>query len=291
MQATNRIILGTAQFGLTYGINNKNGKPNQSKVDEILSFAFESGIRCLDTAEIYGNAHEVIGSYHKRNPSKNFNVITKLPHDFFGEVNEKIDFYLEQLNITKINALLFHSFETYKKNEKLVKKLKSSKKDGKVENVGVSIYTNQQFEEVLNDIEIDIIQLPFNLFDNNNHRGNLIKLAKAKGKIIHTRSAFLQGLFFLTLQNEHTIAQKLSNELKTINNISQHSNISIAKIALNYCLQQEYIDNILIGIDTIEQLKQNIFDADCSLSDFIIKEIESIKIENVNLLNPSLWNS
>ena len=52
----NKIILGTAQFGLDYGINNQNGKVSDKDVDQILNYAFESGIKELDTASSYGNS-------------------------------------------------------------------------------------------------------------------------------------------------------------------------------------------------------------------------------------------
>ena len=69
----NKLILGTAQMGLDYGINNLSGKVSKNKSIEILEYAFDNGIRILDTAEVYGNAHEIIGFYHKLNPNKKFN--------------------------------------------------------------------------------------------------------------------------------------------------------------------------------------------------------------------------
>jgi aryl-alcohol dehydrogenase-like predicted oxidoreductase len=47
---------------------------------------------------------------------------------------------------------------------------------------------------------------------------------------------------------------------------------------------------VLIGVDNIMQLEQNLKNADCVLSDKIIDEINHIKIEDSNLLNPSLWH-
>ena len=44
-----RISLGTAQFGLDYGISNKSGKIEPKEVDKILSFA-KNGIKSIDTA-------------------------------------------------------------------------------------------------------------------------------------------------------------------------------------------------------------------------------------------------
>ena len=72
---SSKIILGTVQFGLDYGINNSNGKVSNNDSQEILKYAYENNIRTLDTAESYGNAHEVIGLFHKNNPQKLFKVI------------------------------------------------------------------------------------------------------------------------------------------------------------------------------------------------------------------------
>ena len=63
---SNKLILGTVQFGLKYGINNTIGKPKKNEVLNLLKFAYNSGIRVLDTAEAYGNAHQLIGNYHKK---------------------------------------------------------------------------------------------------------------------------------------------------------------------------------------------------------------------------------
>jgi len=77
MSYVNKILLGTAQLGLHYGINNVQGKPNQEQASEILDVAFKKGIQSLDTAEAYGNAIDIIGVYHKISKKK-FNIISKL---------------------------------------------------------------------------------------------------------------------------------------------------------------------------------------------------------------------
>ena len=191
-----KLILGTVQFGLRYGINNSVGKPEKESVFDILSYAYENGIRYLDTAELYGNAHELIGEFHKLHPTKKFNIITKFPHNFKDTLNHKINSYLCQLDIDYLEAILFHSYDSYinYKNQ-LIDLVKLKRKSVKF--IGVSVYTNEQMNVVINDINIDIIQIPFNLFDNLNLRGELIIKAKSNNKIIHTRSAFLQGLFFM----------------------------------------------------------------------------------------------
>lgn len=285
-----KLILGTVQFGLDYGVNNKEGKPNQEKVNEILEFAYQSGIKFLDSAEAYGNAHKVIGEYHKNTEKPKFEVITKLPNELNDvNVEKRINTYCKELQVDRINSLMFHSFESYKTNKKKLNNLTQLKKQGLIKYLGVSIYTDNEFREVIHDKNIDIIQCPFNILDNLNLRGELIKQAKSKGKIIHTRSVFLQGLFFIPLEDSNSIVKALQNELTYVHHVVTENKISISELALNYGLQQDLIDGVLIGVDNLQQLKQNIKEAGNQLSEKIIKSINQIQVKNPDLLNPSLW--
>lgn len=284
----NKLILGTVQFGLNYGINNLLGKPKKETVFEILSYAYENGIRFLDTAELYGNAHDIIGEFHKIYPSKKFQIITKIPHDFDGVLGNKIKNYLNQLNIDSLNAILFHSFDSYVRHKLQLEDIVKCKNiDFKY--LGVSVYTNEQMNEVINDVNIDIIQIPFNLFDNLNLRGELLIKAKSKNKIIHTRSAFLQGLFFMKKDNFNSIRIKLENEFKIVESISFKSSISIGSVALNYCLLQPNIDGVLVGVDSLHQLKENISFSKQNIPHQFLDQINSIRVDNVELLNPTMW--
>lgn len=287
MNSADKLILGTAQFGLRYGVNNSLGKPDKNTVFEILSLAYDLGIRILDTAEAYGDAHSLIGEFHNVYPNKKFGVITKLPHNFSGNLSEKIDEYLSDMNIQSLKALLFHSFESYKSNRSTVDII-NSEMSNHVEYIGVSVYTNEQIEYVIEDTAIDIIQLPFNLFDNMAQRGKLIAKAKQRNKILHTRSAFLQGMFFMEQLTK--VTEPLWAELKTIRDISKELHISIGTLALCYCLQQHAIDNVLIGVDTVEQLKQNINSIKTKIDHKYITKIDSILVKNQDLINPSKWN-
>jgi aryl-alcohol dehydrogenase-like predicted oxidoreductase len=167
--------------------------------------------------------------------------------------------------------------------------LSSLKASGKIKYIGVSVYTNEEIEAVLLNDNVDIIQVPFNLFDNSNLRGHILEKAKEKGKIIHTRSALLQGLFFKDFNSKNKIVQSLKTELLQISAISKANNLSITQLALNYCLQQKSIDSMLIGVDSKQQLIDNIESIKHTIEDQIIHDINEIKINNIKLLNPSLW--
>ena len=284
-----RLILGTVQMGIDYGISNKSGRISEEQAFEILKCAWESGIRVLDTAEAYGKAHEVIGNFHATYPQMSFNVITKLPADYEHSVAQKIASYLKELNLQRLDTLMFHSFDSYQ-NSSDIQKLNELKREGVIQKVGVSVYTNAQLEVVIDDPNIDCIQLPYNALDNRAQRGALISKAKKQGKEIHTRSCYLQGLFFMPLDSEKVIVQRLQRELNQFHSIVSESNRKIQDVALGYCVENKEIDHILIGVDSKKQLQENLDGLKEEIQKEMVNKLEQIIVEDTDLLNPSLWN-
>ena len=285
-----KLILGTVQFGLKYGINNTIGKLKKDEVLSLLKVAYNSGIRVLDTAEAYGNAHQLIGNYHKEQNNFKFKIITKFPHQIeHNLIKSKVIEYLDLMNVNTLDVMMFHSFDSFKTNYNALKTLNELKSDGLIKNIGVSVYTNAQLKSLLNEDLITVVQLPFNLLDNFNVRGDLINQLKIKGKTIHTRSAFLQGLFFKNTFDDISIVQALKPHLKTLNKITKKQGCSMEELALSYCIKQNNIDNVIIGVDSISQLNANIKAAAYEVNEESFKCIDNIYVKNLDLLNPSLW--
>jgi aryl-alcohol dehydrogenase-like predicted oxidoreductase len=285
-----KLILGTVQFGLKYGINNTIGKPSNDEVLSLLKVAYNSGIRVLDTAEAYGNAHQLIGNYHNIRDNSKFKIITKFPHDIkHNLIKSKVIEYLNLMKVNTLDVMMFHSFDSFKSNYNALKTLNELKSENLINNIGVSVYTNIQLESLLDEDLITVVQLPFNLLDNFSVRGDLINKLKEKGKIIHTRSAFLQGLFFKKSTDDISIVQALKPHLETLNKIAKKQGCSMEALALSYCIKQNNIDNVIIGVDSISQLNANIKAASYEVNEEAFECINNIDVENLDLLNPSLW--
>lgn len=287
-----KLVLGTVQFGLAYGVNNDNGKPSQNTSFSILEKAYHLGVKTLDTAEAYGDSHKIIELFHKRVDYR-FKIITKFSSSVNGyptDWEERVKQHCENFDIPKLECYMFHSFDEFKtiieSDRGVLKKLKNSKY---VEKVGVSVYENWQIDKLLGFDDIDLIQLPFNLFDNEKSRKKTIIKAKDKNITIHTRSAFLQGLFFLPKKRITKDFSGLIDGFNILDKILNKKNISKLDLAINYPFSKNYIDNVLIGVDSVEQLEKNT----TSLLNFtatnIYSEIDKIEISNKNLLNPSKW--
>jgi len=286
-----KIVLGTVQLGLDYGINNAKGKPSLEEAFQILNYAYDSGIKTLDTAEAYGDSQEVIGLFHIKFPEKKFKIITKLS-EVRSELNlnHKIAKNCNTLYVDQLDCYMLHNYGVLKKDEALYFELQKAKKNSFTRKIGISLYSNNEIEDVLNNYkEFDVLQVPFNLFDNETKRGELLIKAKEKGFEVHTRSVFLQGLFFRPIKGLPEKLAPIIKYLKMLDEISNNSQMSIAELAMQYVLQKKYIDKMLIGVDTIVQLKENLSIVN-KKSEISHNVIDRINIVEQELLNPSNWN-
>lgn len=285
-----KLILGTAQLGLPqYGINNSVGKPSDLVAFGILDLAREFGIDTLDTAEAYGDSEEVIGRYTKNSNSSNFKVITKL-HSFENEsIHDKVEGALLRLSVDHIDTMLFHSHKDFLQNSSALDELLEEKYKGTIRKIGVSVYSQNEILALTSIPEIDVIQVPFNMLDNDKRKGKILRQAKFAGKIIHTRSAFLQGLFFMDSDRISSQLIGLSNYFSELHEIAQGAKVSMNQLALGYALSKDYIDGVLIGVETEEQLLDNLSLSKICLSHKVIERIDKIDVLDSDLLNPSIW--
>ena len=280
-----KLMIGTVQLGLEYGINNNSGMPNLADSFEILRHAESRHIKALDTAISYGKSHEVIGKYCQS--ADNFRVYSKFSLAN-GEANASLKRATQELKMAQIECFSFHSFADYADSPKNT--ASTLKESGLTKKVGVSVYTDEELAEVVDATALDVIQVPFNLLDCSMKKRNLLAEAKDNGKTIHVRSVFLQGLFFQNLADMPAYLTPLSQSLKRVNEIAKEMGLSIHQLCLLFPLRMKNIDAVIVGVETLEQLKKNIEIVD-SLEpiDEIFEDIYNIEIENPRLLNPVNW--
>jgi len=285
---TERLVLGTAQFGLDYGINNTNGRLTKREIFHILKIAYSGGIRELDTANVYGNSEKLIGEFLDQNRKLKFKITSKISKkslSFESQINNS----LRDLKIKKIDTLLFHSLDLYEYFKDQLREYKSLNEICPFDEIGVSVYTNKELETLMNEKGIDRIQAPFNLFDNNNYRGDIFLRLKSENKKIDIRSVFLQGLFFINTEKLPEKLKSFKKSLELLNEISIQSGLNIQQLAIGYVSSFSFIDKILIGVDSIDQLNNNLKYSNTTISKSLKKKLENIPIENPEFLNPILW--
>jgi len=216
-----KLILGTVQFGLNYGINNNLGKPSEYEIDRILDTAWERGIRSLDTAEAYGDANSRIGSYHKRR-NFSFKIQGKVHNLGINNLRNTVLASLEKLCIDKFSVLSLHSFTDYVNLPECIDNLRLLKEQGFIDRIGISVYTNQELEHLIKDRFIDVVQFPYNILDNENLRGDLIKELKLNGPF---------NIQFLAESNKIKVIECNARASRSFPFISKVTGINLAEFA------------------------------------------------------------
>ncbi|MFH0840003.1 MAG: aldo/keto reductase [Candidatus Omnitrophota bacterium] len=252
-----KLSLGTAQFGMDYGIANERGRMPKDSVFKVLEYASAAGMDTLDTAYEYGDSEEIIGEYLK-NSNNRFKIISKMPKAN-GSMDDPVSYFpksLKRLKQDKIHGYLVRDSEIAG-YEELYKKLLVLKKDGLIEKIGLSLYTTDSLDQILRlDLPVDILQAPYNIFDRRFER--YFPALRARGVDIHTRSVFLQGLFFL---NEKRIAKDFTTAslaISQLRGVSSGCGVPIAALCLSFVMLNSNIDKVIIGVDSLDQLKENV---------------------------------
>lgn len=281
-----KLVIGSAQFGLNYGINNKDGQVRVEDVRKILATALDNQVDIIDTSSAYGNSEEVIGSVIKAND--NFKIISKYPKSDIS-VADSLQLSLNRLRQSSLYGYLVHHFDFYLGHPGIWNEFIEAKKCGKVQKIGFSIYSPSQLEILLNNnVPFDLIQFPYNIFDR--QFDPYLDELKLKGVEIHTRSAFLQGLFFKDKEALPIKLEPLSPYLRTLREYCSQKKITIEQLALNYVCNNKKIDGVLVGVDNTSQLLSNINVIDAGISTDDKEFVQSINVKEKQLLNPVNWN-
>ncbi|WP_277871394.1 aldo/keto reductase [Pseudotamlana carrageenivorans] len=219
--------------------------------------------------------------------------MTKLAANTFVSKNQFLNHIktnCKTLNVDHLYGYMFHNYHSFKEQEVLYPELLKARDKKIINKAGISLYTNEEIEDILiNYSDFDFIQIPFNLFDNASKRKELLEYAKSKNIEVHTRSVFLQGLFFMQSKLLPEKLKSLKPYLEKLDVIKGRYNLTIETLALQYVLQKEYIEHVLIGVETSEQLMNNI---NITLKKQKVPHdiIDSFDISEIELLNPSNWN-
>lgn len=274
----NKIGIGTAQFGLNYGISNTTGKVSISEVKDIIDISRNEEIRYIDTAAGYGEAEKILGE----NNLDDFRIVSKfLPQEKNSNLSIQLNKTLRNLNAKKIYGYLAHRPRDLANNERQWNQLLELKFKDKIRKIGISVNSLEEINIFLDKGRIpDLIQVPYNYLDNR-FKEKIIEL-KEVGCEIHARSIFLQGLFFM---NKEILPQFFDEIKNDIHFLQIKYKDLLPNYLLNYVLEKNFIDVAIFGITSKDQFINNIKNL---VSTDYLKD-RSSEISNNKILMPSEW--
>lgn len=266
MKATVKLGLGTAQWGLDYGVANRYGITAPETVTALLEEAGRYGIEVLDTASQYGSSEAVLGG----NRLDGFRIITKTPT--FGvsritagqatDVKKTFARSLELLGQRQVYGLLVHNADDLLAagSEWLVAALKELQAKGEVAKIGVSVYDAAQLDGVLKAFTPDLVQLPLNILDQRLLASGHLELLKERGAEVHVRSVFLQGLLLMPLSEVPGYFEPVRPLLASLHHAARAQGLTVNQAALAFVRDLPHVDTVLVGLDNLAQFRSCIED-------------------------------
>jgi len=274
-----RLILGTAAFGLAYGVSNSNNITTGREVHSILEYCLENGINTLDTAERYGDSEKILGE----NGIENFHVVTKVFCDKNynkGDLELKVRASLKRLGIQKCHGILIHNEDALQgpQGGVIAIELRALVELGLTEKIGFSTYDPKEADITLSRHQLDLVQIPMNLFDRRAVEGGFIEKWSLNRTEVHLRSVFLQGL----LLKKPVTTQKKSatipvDECTKYINICRSSRINPLDACLSYVFKNAPGARVVVGPTSTQEMKE-------------IAEFKMIDIPEAKEITPP-WNS
>lgn len=284
----NKLVLGTVQFGMKYGIANKTGKVAPDTAREILDVARRGGVDTLDTAISYGDSEKTLGDIG----AQGWRIITKLPlvpdgcDDVGAWVREQLDGSLQRLQVPSVHTLLLHHSKQVPGpyGPDLVRAMRQAQDKGLVEKIGVSIYHPDELERI--DVDaFDMVQAPFNVLDKNLLASGWLERLKASDIEVHVRSVFLQGLLLMPAAARPVRFERWHSVWSAWDGWLEDSGKTALQACLQYVMSIEAIDRIIVGVETPGQL-QEILAVEPSGSLTLPARVDSTDID---LIHPSRW--
>lgn len=266
------LVLGSVQLGVPYGAANKTGQPSRPAALRIVDRAVDAGISTFDTARAYGDSEDRLGEALANRRA--VYAITKLsplgdlsddaPREAVRKaVDASIDESLHALKRDTLSCLLLHRARHMTSHggaiwERLIERLE----DGSVLALGVSVQSPEEALAALDCRDVQHIQLPFNLLDWRWRDASVIDRIQERAHVTtHVRSVYLQGVL---AANDPTVWPKVPGVsiCELVDLIAELTAAlgreSPADLALAYVRGQRWIDGVVVGMETEDQLDTNL---------------------------------
>ncbi len=277
-----RLLIGTAQWGLDYGITNHAGKLEDKSVLAILAAMQDLDISWLDTAAAYGDAEERIDQL----VPADIHIQTKISgaDAISGIGTTRIHESLSRLGRESIDCILVHDWFSLSGGEQqaVAEQLIKAKSDSLVSAIGISAYTQLDLEQAARQFDCEFVaQLPVNALDQRFlHVPELFPQA-----IFQARSIFLQGLLIEVAQPFHR-----HEDIVAFYDFATTNNLTGIEASLAFIAQQSWLESIVIAPTTPNQL----LEVDNILAEFCRNDpkldFTTCNSTDMHLLDPRTWN-
>ena len=175
---------------------------------------------------------------------------------------------------------------TSKNKIKVYEILKLLKKIKLVDKIGISSYDLNKTTKIIKKFDFDILQFPYNLFDQRINDKKFLKILKKKNIELHIRSIFLQGIFFIKFDKLPIYFHKWRNIFIKLHKMLIENSLDTLSLCLSHAFNLGYNNKkVIVGIKSFHNLDQ-------IKNSKIIKNVNFLKKIQSNekkLILPYLW--
>lgn len=290
--------LGTVQWGMPYGIANRTGPPVFDEVGRMLQLGRERDVDLLDTASAYGVSEKLLGDHHAAD--RGYRIVTKtrplaVRHVAEEQVCSLISGFrdsLRSLGCDHVYGLLMQGADALlvEGGERLWAALEAIKAEGCAAKIGVSVYHPLQLERILDRYPLELVQLPFSVYDQRFKEDRLLCRLQQRGIEVHARSVFVQGLVLLTPEELPPRFASLRAHHADLHRWFRSHGLSVVEGCVRHCLQQPEIDRMVIGCETLAQLRA-VLDACAGDTMAELAELARFGVRDDTVIDPTTWRN
>lgn len=284
-----KLALGTAQIGLDYGISNRRGQVSGEEAAAIMRAARDTGITTVDTAVSYGDSESRLGEIGV----EGCQVVSKLPsipeeiEDVSAWMAGVVRQSLARLRTKRLYGLLLHRPKQLieSRGAEIHHALESLKATGLVLKTGVSIYEPSDLDGLYARYGLDLVQAPFNLFDDRLISSGWLSRLKRGGTEVHVRSIFLQGVLLFAPRDRPRKFERWAEHFARYDEWMATHSSSALEVCVSYALSFPEIDKVIVGVESAAQLRAVVTAAKVTPPPFAA----SLAASDAALLDPLVW--
>ena len=282
------VILGAAQLGMNYGVANSKGQLSNRSVQNLLEAAHRSGFTEIDTAVNYGKSEESIGRF----APVPFNITTKIDvsqSDFlYDRTRSLVLESRDRLGKNYLDTVLLHKPRELldSKGDEVWWALSDLKHEGLISRIGYSLYYPHELDQLYEDYRPDVVQIPMNVFDVRFSLSGWLTTLRTDGVEVYARSIFLQGLLLQSRTQRNAFFNKWLDRFEYLDSLVEKSSLSKLEYCINFVLQHQLVDKIVVGAESPEQISE--------IADAATKSVSGLSAvatgtEDENLILPQKW--
>jgi aryl-alcohol dehydrogenase-like predicted oxidoreductase len=258
------LVLGSAQWGLRYGIANQHGMPSPVDIQAMTRTAADAGVDTIDTARAYGSAEAAIGAL-----GGDWRVVTKLAPDVAGagvdaaesrrRAQRSLAASREALGRDHLDAVLLHRDDHRQlSGGSAWSVLLEERQAGRIGAIGCSVVDVADAPALLDDPDCDILQVPASLLDRRLADLGFFERAQLANREVFVRSVYLQGVAHLDPDALPDHLASLRDVLASIDEASRHAGIPRWELFLIWARDRGRGARVIVGVETVEQIRANL---------------------------------